>query len=369
MVFINVSVRRGSRELFPYRLLDFSPALTLRDVTEHTLREDASLMVAVEARERIESGTSTTLTGDSLAATVADIKAMGLNCVSLVLAAPSSSLEPTKTQKPSAFQQMMVSAQNRAQSVSWPADYPSGANQSTRDILNKLLGILRSDAKEYGGFGSDGDAAHTDNHFFWRLAVIVENVVPHAKTLSDRSCSIPKVFLQAADRSCSRPHSGHLKGCAKHQSDKQLSQEQCGKYVEQLNSILDKPDVRLKRFRFQFHITQLKDALAKYRHYLQRRAEETLKAQHSTDNPQRIRGAYVVPAAARAFSELPVGAQLAVTRIADKLRHVEPLVPIRVDHLLFSDDENRHHETLADPATATRRRLHQLFDEVISQTA
>jgi len=83
MVFINVSVRRGSRELFPYRLLDFSPALTLRDVTEHTLREDASLMVAVEARERIESGTSTTLTGDSLAATVADIKAMGLNCVSL----------------------------------------------------------------------------------------------------------------------------------------------------------------------------------------------------------------------------------------------------------------------------------------------
>ena len=69
----------------------------------------------------------------------------------------------------------------------------SGANQSTRNIVNRMLSALRSDPGTYGGFPNSDCANDPDNRFFWRLAVITEKVVPHAKTLSDRSCAIPEV--------------------------------------------------------------------------------------------------------------------------------------------------------------------------------
>ena len=190
MVFLNVPAARGPRELFPYRLTNFSAELSLRDIADMSLREDSGSLAFIEARERIESVKSTKLEDDALAATVGDLKAMGLNCVRFLLSLPSeaAATAPSNSRQPSALEAMMAREKTSSRVYVWPADYPKGANQRTRDILNSLLGVLREDPTMYGGFRSKADADHADNRFFWRIAVIVGKIVPHAKTLSDRAC-------------------------------------------------------------------------------------------------------------------------------------------------------------------------------------
>jgi len=165
----------------------------------------------------------TPLIGDALDASISDVKAMKLNCLQLCLRSVMPPLPDKDAVKPSFFT-MMEAEKVRLKVFAWPPDYPAGQNQTTRDTINKLLGILRSDSEEYGGFGSQHDADHPDNRFFWRLAAIADQICPFEKTLADRSCHIPKVFIYATGKASNAPVDNRT----------QLSQELCEKYAGQL---------------------------------------------------------------------------------------------------------------------------------------
>ena len=59
MVFLNVSVCRGPRTLSFDKLLNFAPELTIHEVSDSVLREDAQQLAHVEARQRVESTQTT----------------------------------------------------------------------------------------------------------------------------------------------------------------------------------------------------------------------------------------------------------------------------------------------------------------------
>lgn len=286
---------------------------------------------------------------------------MRLNCMQFCLKTSNDPGTPSPSSSP--FVAMMKQVTSASHTYVWPEDYPTGANQSTRDVLNSLLGNLRMDPAAYGGFQTIASAAHADNRFFWRLAVITEALAPHAKAMSDRSAAIPKVFMEASGKQCVCSGHEHVKTCIKFKSNGRLTQEMCSKCVDQLNSILGKPDVFVKRFRFSFHIQELRDSIATYKKYLQKKASDVGTAQHNTERQNRIRGAYVVPPQGKAFSDLSNGDQLAVSRITARLELEDDFVFVRVDSLLFTDDEDSHNQTLANPWRAKERRLKHLFDE------
>ena len=68
-----------------------------------------------------------------------------------------------------------------------------------RDIANKLLGICPADPAAYGGFNTEVAAAARDSQYFWRLGQILYTFVPHKGKMNDRSCTILKVFVDAAE--------------------------------------------------------------------------------------------------------------------------------------------------------------------------
>ena len=91
MVFLNVSVCRGPRTLSFDKLLNFAPELTIHEVSDSVLREDAQQLAHVEARQRVESTQTTYLNGAALDVTVGELKNdMGLNCVCLWLVTSTS---------------------------------------------------------------------------------------------------------------------------------------------------------------------------------------------------------------------------------------------------------------------------------------
>ena len=82
---------------------------------------------------------------------------------------------PTKLPRAAA---LLMAASNKQ--YHWPTGYVKGSSQAIRDIANRLLSILRADPAQYAGFRSTTAAQHVDNQFFWALAQISYDLVPHA---------------------------------------------------------------------------------------------------------------------------------------------------------------------------------------------
>ena len=85
-------------------------------------------------------------------------------------------------------------------SLYWPDDIPRGQNQAVRDVANQMVGILRADPDEYGGFSDLECARHKDNQFLWRLAQISLDLSPAIHTLETKHCKVPAIFVDAVGR-------------------------------------------------------------------------------------------------------------------------------------------------------------------------
>ena len=147
---------------------------------------------------------------------------------------------PTKLPRAAA---LLMAASNKQ--YHWPTGYVKGSSQAIRDIANRLLSILRADPAQYAGFRSTTAAQHVDNQFFWALAQISYDLVPHAAQFKARGYGIPAVFLQCAE--------GSVPAVAK----KQLSQEMLQVYCDKLERICGKSDVLPARFKLWWCNRQL----------------------------------------------------------------------------------------------------------------
>lgn len=163
---------------------------------------------------------------------------MKMNCIRFFLKADEyvAADDRSAPSGKSALATIMAASKQQQSTCVWPFDYPAGTNQSTRDVLNRMLGALRADPETYGGFSTTHDAERKDNSFFWRLAVIVENLVPHSKAMSDRSAAIPEVFM-VAGKGGVNPHTTG----AMPKSNASLTQERCAKFLCQLMDMTPKP--------------------------------------------------------------------------------------------------------------------------------
>ena len=196
MVYLNIAATRGPTACWPgYRLRNYSPELTLENVAQQELPEDAADIRRVEAAAHLTVGheRSNIEVADLQDMNLATFKQLGFTSIKFFL----EHIEPSQSANSSAFTQMM--ATSRSRECIWPADYPeSTQNNGIRLVINSLLGQLRANPEEYAGFSSQADATAVENQFFWRLAQIAYTVVPHVATLKDRCLHISDVFLLVA---------------------------------------------------------------------------------------------------------------------------------------------------------------------------
>ena len=122
------------------------------------------------------------------------------------------------------------------------------------------------------------------------------------------------------------------------------------------------------RFKFRFHIEQLRDAAVKYKQHLHTQADKAEMRHNVTQSTKDVeKGAYVVGANVVGLSTITVNAQQAVPRILAALDQIELYSFIRVDDLLLSAEElDQHTQNNKDSAKrkAKQRRLEALFPEV-----
>jgi hypothetical protein len=349
--FLSIEVVRGPLRLRQPQIGSYAENLTLGHIAAQFLREDAEDLKAVELRTTLESQDCHTVQGEAgLGMTVLDIRQLGCSCLKLCLAVPDGLLTPV----PGAvdpFSALMSQEQDTYADMHWPLDYLAGTNQAVRDIANKLLGLLRADPGEYAGFRFEEHLLQ-ENQFFWALAQIMYTFVPHGDTMAARSCQIPDIFIKAAQNTCSTLKS------------KQLSQAVCENASDRLVQILGKPNVMSKRFKFSFYLEKLQQSVSKYGSQLRKNLEATRERQQSETASQTVRTLHVVPAASKALSDLSPSEQLAVARISDAMTDCESYQFVRVDELLFTDQEKLENKAHVNPRMLKLRRIKKLFDEV-----
>ena len=83
MVLLNVAATRGPGGLWPgYRMQNFAPTLTLRDVGEMVLPADHSDISRVEGRSRMDDNTTSDITG-ALDCDVKSVFRMGVTAINM----------------------------------------------------------------------------------------------------------------------------------------------------------------------------------------------------------------------------------------------------------------------------------------------
>ena len=195
-------------------------------------------------------------------------------------------------------------------------------------------------------------ARHIDNHFFWALAQISYDLVPHAAQFKARGFGIPAVFIQCAQGSLPV-------------AKKQLSQEMLQMYCNKLETICGKSDVLPARFKFSCHLQQLLAAAAKYQKYIREKNTQRQESTRSESAPQMIRAAYVVPASMKSLSSFIEGEQLSIAKITDAVSGLQPFEFKRVDHLLFTNTETIANASIVNPRNPKHRRITKIFSEVL----
>ena len=161
MVLMNFAATRGPKQLWPgYTMRNVDPAITLHDAARLVLKDDADDVVLAHGRQRTADAQFTNLV-DVMDADMNDLKQMGISCVKFFLEFdhPPAAAEA----EGDLAQEMMEEAKARAATFYWPRDWVDGATQTTRDAANCLLGTLRSNPEEYGGFAKQETADHKDH--------------------------------------------------------------------------------------------------------------------------------------------------------------------------------------------------------------
>jgi len=155
MVYLNIAATRGPTACWPgYRLRNYSPELTLENVAQQELPEDAADIRRVEAAAHLTVGheRSNIQVADLQDMNLTTFKQLGFTSIKFFL----EHIEPCQPANSSAFTQMMATARSRE--YIWPADYPEGPNNGIRRVTNSLFGQLRANPEEYAGFSSQADA-------------------------------------------------------------------------------------------------------------------------------------------------------------------------------------------------------------------
>ena len=218
MVLLNVAATRGPMPLWAgYKMQNFAPALTLRAVAEMVLPVDHAGISRVEGRSKMNDTVSTDVTG-ALDCDVKSIFDMGVTAITFFLQFDDEPVPAVEWPAKRSVTSVLMTAQRAksrfaltcqhaqvlthvcCRSFYWPDDIPAGQNQAVRDVANRMVGMLRADPGEYGGFSDPESARHKNNQFLWRLAQISLDLSPSISTMKDQHCRVPRIFVDAVGR-------------------------------------------------------------------------------------------------------------------------------------------------------------------------
>ena len=85
MPFLSISASRGPRRIVPPTLQVYSGGLTLLQIAQSLLKEDASDLVRAKARDKLESQDAHIIHGDGLSITVDELRELGSRTINLCL--------------------------------------------------------------------------------------------------------------------------------------------------------------------------------------------------------------------------------------------------------------------------------------------